>query len=187
MPTYVLSKVKRTGAGQKVGDIVDQDHPPEALTELAHDDDVLVLDKSEGNVFKRISRANLTSHLNGLIAAAWSRISGKPSTFPPSPHAHAYSAITGKPSTFPPSSHAHAASDISGLGTAARRNTGSTSGRVPLLGPGGLLEDSSIPELPLARISDAGSMASKNFWEGSQTEYNALSTYDDNTIYHITS
>ena len=161
MPTYVLSKVKRTGAGQKVGDIVDQDHPPSALTALSHDDDIIVLDKSAGNVFKRISRANLTGHLNGLIAAAWSR-------------------ITGKPSTFPPSSHTHPSSDISGLGTAASRNVGSTSGRIPLLGPSGDLEDgripslsasktnrgqfstARIPNLTLSKISDSGSAASRD-------------------------
>ena len=38
----------------------------------------------------------------------WASIIGKPSTFPPSGHAHTYASITAKPSTFPPDAHSHA-------------------------------------------------------------------------------
>lgn len=47
----------------------------------------------------------------------WSKITGKPSTFPPSSHSHpnpTWGQVSGKPSSFPPSSHGH--SSISGGG-----------------------------------------------------------------------
>ncbi|AGM12200.1 hypothetical protein ZEMLYA_25 [Streptomyces phage Zemlya] len=37
----------------------------------------------------------------------YNTIANKPSTFPPSGHAHAWSEITDKPTTFPPSTHTH--------------------------------------------------------------------------------
>lgn len=71
---------------------------------------------------------------------AWSEITGKPSSFEPSPHQHAiadvnglqsaltnaaatpvqptWDTLAGKPSTFPPSNHSHAITDVSGLQTA---------------------------------------------------------------------
>ena len=60
---------------------------------------------------------------------AWSAISGKPSTYPPSSHTHAvsqisdfpdtwaWSDISGKPSTFTPSSHTHTISQITDRGS----------------------------------------------------------------------
>lgn len=38
---------------------------------------------------------------------AWSKISGKPSAFPPTVHQHPFSEISGKPETYPPSAHSH--------------------------------------------------------------------------------
>ena len=38
----------------------------------------------------------------------WSNVTGKPTTFPPTAHAHDYASITGKPTTFAPSAHSHA-------------------------------------------------------------------------------
>ena len=98
MPTYVLSKVKRTSSSQKTGDLVDQDHPAAALETLDTEDEFLVLDVTgDAKVFKVITRAHMIAQLNGLIDAKWGRITGKPSTFVPSAHTHAYSAITGTP------------------------------------------------------------------------------------------
>ena len=115
MPTYVLSKVKRTSPNQKTGDLVDQDHPAAALETLDTEDEFLVLDVTgDAKVFKVITRAHMIAQLNTLLDASWDKITGKPSTFPPSAHAHAYSAITGKPDTFPPSAHAHDYSEITG-------------------------------------------------------------------------
>ena len=95
MPTYVLSKVKRTGAGQKSGDLVDQDHPAAALETLDTDDEFLVLDVTgDAKVFKVITRAHMIAQLNSLIDAGWGKITGKPSTFPPEAHTHASSDIT---------------------------------------------------------------------------------------------
>lgn len=37
----------------------------------------------------------------------WSKIAGKPESFPPSSHAHDWNSITSKPGTFPPSTHTH--------------------------------------------------------------------------------
>ena len=95
MPTYVLSKVKRTGSGQKSGDLVDQDHPAAALETLDTDDEFLVLDVTgDAKVFKVITRAHMIAQLNSLIDAGWGKITGKPSTFPPEAHTHASSDIT---------------------------------------------------------------------------------------------
>ena len=113
MPTYVLSKVKRTGVGQKIGDLVDQEASPTELTGIASDDRVPVQDVSDtGSPWKWFSLSRLTTYLNGVIAPAWSRVTGKPTTFPPSAHTHAYADITSKPSTFTPSAHTHAYADI---------------------------------------------------------------------------
>ena len=46
---------------------------------------------------------------------AYSDISGKPSTFPPSTHGHTYSEISGKPTAFPPTAHGHTPDQV-GLG-----------------------------------------------------------------------
>ena len=95
MPTYVLSKVKRTGVGQKIGDLVDQEASPTELTGIASDDRVPVQDVSDtGSPWKWFSLSRLTTYLNGVIAPAWSRVTGKPTTFPPSAHTHAYADIT---------------------------------------------------------------------------------------------
>lgn len=52
------------------------------------------------------------------------------------------------------------------LGTASLVDTGTDPGDVPL-------------------NSDLGSVATKNFWSGTQAQYDALGTYDSNTIYFI--
>ena len=61
------------------------------------------------------------------------------------------------------------------LGTAAARNVGVNLNQVPTLGNQGKLADSTIPDnIP-------------KFWEGTQTEYDAIVTKDARTIYAITS
>ena len=45
-------------------------------------------------------------------SALWAEITGKPSTFTPSPHNHAWSEVTNKPSTFTPSAHTHTSEQI---------------------------------------------------------------------------
>lgn len=58
----------------------------------------------------------IDTKLKALEAAAWAAITGKPSTYPPSAHAHAWSDITsGVPATFAPSAHTHAMSEITNL------------------------------------------------------------------------
>ena len=49
-----------------------------------------------------------------------------------------------------------------------------------------LRRDSIWAEIVLSNISDAGSIASKNIWEGRQSAYNSLEDYDANTIYFVT-
>ena len=94
MPTYVLSKVKRTGVGQKVGDLVDQEAPSTELTTLHADDRVPVQDVSgSDDPWRWFKFSRLTTYLNDVIAPAWSRVTGKPSTFVPSSHTHSASAI----------------------------------------------------------------------------------------------
>ena len=94
MPTYVLSKLKRSLPGQKVGDLIDQEPPTTALTAIASADRILVVDDSDSDKLKIITRTSFLTWLNGLIAPAWSRVSGKPSTFAPSTHRHDAAAIT---------------------------------------------------------------------------------------------
>lgn len=55
---------------------------------------------------------------------------------------------------------------IISFGTAATKNTGTDAGNVPL-------------------NSDLGSIATKDFWRGTQAQYDALETYDSNSIYFI--
>ena len=94
MPTYVLSKLKRSIATDKIGDLVDQAHPTAALTELANADEIVVLDVTgNARVFKVITRANMLTQLNSSIAATWAKISGKPSSFTPSAHNHSASEV----------------------------------------------------------------------------------------------
>ena len=94
MPTYVISKLKRSVATDKIGDLVDQAHPTATLDELAAADELVVLDVTgNARVFKVITRANLLTQLNGVIAATWGKITGKPSTFSPSSHTHDAAAV----------------------------------------------------------------------------------------------
>lgn len=51
---------------------------------------------------------------NSALEVAWTGITGKPSTFPPSIHAHAWESITGKPATFPPADHEQSWDTITG-------------------------------------------------------------------------
>ena len=87
MPTYVLSKLKRSIAGQKVGDLVDQEPPTAAISELvANQDKIVVVDD---DVLKVMSRANLLTWLASNLSLPWNRVSGKPATFSPAAHQHA--------------------------------------------------------------------------------------------------
>ena len=89
MPTYVISKLKRSVAADKIGDLVDQAHPTATLDELADVDEIIVLDRTgNARAFKVITRANMLTQLNASIAATWAKITGKPTTFVPSAHTH---------------------------------------------------------------------------------------------------
>lgn len=44
---------------------------------------------------------------NKSSVSSWDELLNKPSTFPPSTHAHSWDELLSKPSTFPPSTHAH--------------------------------------------------------------------------------
>lgn len=52
------------------------------------------------------------------ISLTWSNITGKPSTFPPSPHNHTKSQITDFPTSMTPTAHTHTQSEVTGLATA---------------------------------------------------------------------
>ena len=95
MPTYVISKLKRTIAADKIGDLVDQGHPTATLDELADADEIIVLDVTgNARAFKVITRGNMLTQLNATIAATWGKITGRPSTFAPSAHTHDAAAVT---------------------------------------------------------------------------------------------
>ena len=65
----------------------------------------------DGSRFGAYDQIEIDERLEGKSGIghthAYSAITGKPSTFPPSTHTHEYSTITGKPTTFPPSTHTH--------------------------------------------------------------------------------
>lgn len=46
---------------------------------------------------------------------AWGDVTGKPTTFPPSPHSTAWADLTGVPATFAPVPHTHPQSDVTNL------------------------------------------------------------------------
>ena len=94
MPTYVLSKLKRSIASDKIGDLIDIDLPTAALTALDDGADSLIVYDSDASSFKIITRANLLTWLNANVAATWGKVSGIPSTFPPSSHQHAAGDVT---------------------------------------------------------------------------------------------
>ena len=94
MPTYVISKLKRSISTDKIGDLVDQAHPTATLDELADADEIVVLDVTgNARVFKVITRTNMLTQMSANIAATWDKITGKPSTFSPSSHSHDAGAV----------------------------------------------------------------------------------------------
>lgn len=80
---------------------------------------------------------------------AWSKVSGKPTTFAPSSHSHAWNDITSKPSTFAPSGHEH-----SGLDNGAHYLRLDGNGRVY----GSALYDRTYNSLPNAIITSEGTI-----------------------------
>ena len=171
---YVLGKVKRTVSGQKVGDLVDQSHPTSLLTDLADNDEFVVIDVSGSTkTIKVIQRSSFMTWLNALVAPTWAKITGRPSTFTPSSHTHSYASVTGKPTTFPPSSHTHSMppspgsrrrfrrrhtrhskDQVTGLGTAATKDVGTDSGKVPVLDSDGHLENARLSGIPTGSLAD---------------------------------
>lgn len=61
-----------------------------------------------------------------VLSVAWGQVTGKPTSFPPSPHSHTWNQVTGKPTTFTPAPHAHLFSEMA----ATHRVTQSTVPRV---------------------------------------------------------
>ena len=77
MPTYVLSKVQRTGAGQKVGDLVDQEAPSTELASgsIAGGDRLAAQDVSEtDDPWKWVSFTALRTWLQGALQLNASRL-----------------------------------------------------------------------------------------------------------------
>ena len=93
MPTYILSKLKRSIAGDKIGDLIDLEAPTAALTEIEDADSILIFDDTD-NKFKIITGTALKTWLNSNVAPAWGKVTGKPDKFPPSTHEHAASEVT---------------------------------------------------------------------------------------------
>ena len=88
MPTYILSKIERTGSGQKVADLTAVEKPPTELAALAEDDQIPVTDTGSFGAWKYLKPSVLLTWLDSRIAATWGKMTGKPSTFPPSAHTH---------------------------------------------------------------------------------------------------
>lgn len=161
MPTYVLSKVKRTIGGQKVGDLVDQDPPSSEKTSLANADRVPVW---ANNRWRWFSLKRLSDWLED--------------------HGHPWSRITGKPSSYPASAHTHNAADVNAgtLDAAQIPNIGwgKITGVLVSVAQGGTGHNTARG----ARANlGLGTIATKNFWTGTKAEYDAITTKDADTIY----
>ena len=78
MPTYVLSKVKRTGSGQKVGDLSDQEKPATELTTLAADDQVPISETSESGAWKYLKLSTLKTWIANGLQIPWGNVTEKP-------------------------------------------------------------------------------------------------------------
>ena len=55
---------------------------------------------------------NTTNIADRVVSFLWKNILEKPTTFPPSAHAHPWNEISSKPTTFPPSAHTHDAQAV---------------------------------------------------------------------------
>ena len=55
---------------------------------------------------------NTTNIADRVVSFLWKNILEKPTTFPPSAHAHPWGDISSKPATFPPSEHTHEAAAV---------------------------------------------------------------------------
>ena len=55
---------------------------------------------------------NTTNIADRVVSFRWKHIIEKPTTFPPSAHAHLWNEISSKPTTFPPSAHTHEAQPV---------------------------------------------------------------------------
>ena len=55
---------------------------------------------------------NTTNIADRVVSFLWKNILEKPTTFPPSAHAHLWNEISSKPTTFPPSAHTHEAQPV---------------------------------------------------------------------------
>ena len=121
MPTYVLSKVKRTGAGQKVGDLVDQEAPSTELAagSIAGGDRLAAQDVSEtDDPWKWVSFTALRTWLQGVLSLAAGRITSG-----------TLSLARGGTNA----GSAGAARTSLGLGSAATRTAGNAAANVPIL------------------------------------------------------
>ena len=157
MPTYILSKIERTGSGQKVADLTDVKKPPTELTALADDDQIPVTDTGSSGAWKYLKPSVLKTWILNGLQIAWSNVTGKPSTYPPSSHTHNASNINAgtlaaaRLPTVPLTKGGTGATTAAGartnlgLGAAATKDTGASSGDIGLLGAGGRFPSSMIP------------------------------------------
>ena len=215
MPTYVLSKVKRTGAGQKVGDLADQELPTTELTALADDDKIPATDTSASGALSWFAPTRILSYILGKLVSltltvaalqakrsgqsqAWASFEGalggtdaQPGLALGSGAADRDVALyreeadhlkTPDKLTVGELSVANAGKAASrrglGLGSASTKSTGTNEGQVPVLGRYGVIAKG---------VLEIGSLAQLNVWEGSQSSYNRLGTYDDDRVYFIKS
>jgi hypothetical protein len=130
-------------------------HGATAKTTPVDADTVPLIDSAASNVLKKLSWANIKATLNTYFDTLYATGS----------HTHAWSAITDKPSTFPPSAHNHAGGDItSGTVAAARLGSGTPSSANFLRG------DSTWQTLSGMVYPDAGiPVSTGSAWSSSKT------------------
>jgi hypothetical protein len=146
-------------------------------------------------VFTPESHAHAMTDVTGLDTA----LTGKSDTG----HTHAYTELTGVPTTFTPESHTHLWTDITDTPSTFTPNLMSGTARGgAIVGSGlrmageyltiregtGLVIDSNFA-LGINKATTDGWYAKSSqgvtIWKGTQAEYDALGTYDDNTLYFI--
>lgn len=115
------------------------------------------------------------------FSGAYADLTGKPTLFSGS-----YNDLIDKP-TIPSTAAEVGAEPAFSKNNAFNKNFGVAAGDV-CQGNDSRLSDDRNPTShnhPMSEITDIGSIAGYDFWSGTQAEYDALGTYDNNTLYFV--
>ena len=216
MPTYVLSKVKRTGAGQKVGDLADQELPTTELTALADDDKIPATDTSASGVLSWFAPTRILTYIIGKLVSltltvaalqakrtgesqAWASLEGALGGTNAQPGIALGPGTGGRDTILyrEEADHLKTPDKLTVGELAVASNAGRKKSRSGLgLGTASTktigTNEGHVPVLGRygylpASTLDVGNMAQFDSWTGSQSSYNNLGSYDVDRFYFITS